>query len=44
MQHMKKLNKGLENKIISMQQKITELVTFLYYYENTAQFVVWLCT
>lgn len=29
MEHMKKLNKGLENKIISMQQKITELVTFL---------------
>lgn len=26
MEHMKKLNKGLENKIISMQQKIGEMV------------------
>lgn len=27
MEHMKKLNKGLENKIISMQQRIGEMVT-----------------
>lgn len=26
-EHQKKLNKGLENKIISLQQKVTELVS-----------------
>lgn len=26
-EHVKKLNKGLENKIISLQQKIEELVS-----------------
>jgi Myosin heavy chain len=29
-EHVKKLNKGLENKIISLQQKIEELVSDLY--------------
>jgi hypothetical protein len=28
-EHVKKLNKGLENKIISLQQKIEELVSDL---------------
>jgi myosin-5 len=28
-EHVKKLNKGLENKIISLQQKIEELVSCL---------------
>lgn len=28
-EHVKKLNKGLENKIISLQQKIEELVRFV---------------
>lgn len=31
MEHMKKLNKGLENKIISMQQKMSEMVKLLDY-------------
>jgi myosin-5 len=29
-EHVKKLNKGLENKIISLQQKIEELVSDLF--------------
>jgi myosin heavy subunit len=29
-EHVKKLNKGLENKIISLQQKIEELVSHLF--------------
>lgn len=34
-EHMKKLNKGLENKIISLQQKISEMVgDFIEKYEN----------
>jgi len=31
-EHVKKLNKGLENKIISLQQKIEELVSHLFLY------------
>lgn len=30
-EHVKKLNKGLENKIISLQQKIEEMVRLLDY-------------
>ena len=31
-EHQKKLNKGLENKIISLQQKLEEMVRIILYF------------